>query len=71
MNIQNLIAQMRSATDPTSMLMNMLTGNQKQQVNQFQNKSQQEQAEAIANKCNELGISKEQFTQIYNMLNKR
>ena len=71
MNIQNLIAQLNNATNPMSMLMNMLTGSQKQQVNQFQSKTTQEQAEAIANKCNELGINKEQFTQLINMMNKR
>ena len=42
-------------------MMSMLTGNQKQAVNLFQNKTTQEQAEEIAKKCNELGISKEQF----------
>ena len=46
------------------MMMNMLNPNQKQQANNLQNKSKQEQAEAIAQKCNELGISKEQLQEI-------
>ena len=64
MNIQNLIAQLGSAKNPMSMMMNMLSGNQKQAVNLFQNKTNQEQAEEIAKKCNELGISKEQLQSI-------
>jgi hypothetical protein len=47
----------------------MLNPNQKQVVNQFQNKTTQEQAEAIAKICNEKGISKEDFQNIINMLN--
>ena len=66
MNIQNLLSQLGNATNPLQMMMGMLTGNQKQAVNLFQNKTTQEQAEAIANKCNELGISKEQFQGIIN-----
>ena len=52
------------------MLMGMLNPSQKQQASQFQNKTTQEQAEEIAKKANELGISKEQFTQIVSMMNK-
>lgn len=52
-------------------MMGMLTGNQKQAVNQFQGKSEMEQAEEIAKKCNELGITKEQFQNIYSLLSKR
>ena len=44
--------------------MGMLTGNQQQSVNQFQNQSKQEQAEQIAKLCNEKGITKEQLQQI-------
>ena len=51
--------------------MSMLTGNQQQTVNQFKNKTEQEQAEEIARICNEKGIDKEQLQQIVNMLNKR
>ena len=40
-------------------------------VNSFQNKTTQEQAEQIASKCNELGISKDDFTKIVSLLGKR
>ena len=53
------------------MMMGMLNPNQKQMVNMFQGKTSQEQAEAIASKCNELGVSKDQLTQIVQMLGKR
>ena len=71
MNIQNLLNQLGSASNPIQMMMGMLSGNQKQLVSQFQGKNNQEQAEQIAKMCNEKGISKEQFAQIVNMLNKR
>ena len=70
MNIQNLLAQLNNASNPMTMLLGMLTGNQKQAVNLFQNKTSNEQAEAIAKKCNELGIDKEQLQNIISMLRK-
>ena len=66
MNIQNLMSQLGSATNPMQMLMSMLNPSQKQMANQFQNKTTQEQAEAIAKMCNEKGISKEQLQTIIN-----
>ena len=51
--------------------MGMLNPNQKQAVNQFQNKSDQEKAEEIARICNEKGISKEQLQLIMSKFNKR
>ena len=71
MNIQNLISQMGSATNPMAMLMNMLNPNQKQMVNQFQSKTNQEQAEQIAKLCNEKGITKEQLQQMISMFSKK
>ena len=71
MNIQNLMAQLSNATNPMSMMMSMLTGNQKQAINMFQNKNSQQQAEEIANKCNQLGITKEQLQGIINAFNKK
>ena len=68
MNIQNLMNQLKGATNPMSMLMGMLNPNQKQTANQFQNKSKEEQAEEIAKLCNEKGISKEQLQTIINNL---
>jgi hypothetical protein len=49
----------------------ILNPTQKQAVSNFQGKSEQEQAEEIANLCREKGISKEEFIKIVNMFNKR
>jgi hypothetical protein len=40
-------------------------------MNNFQSKTEQEQAEEIAKYCNEKGITKEQLQNIINMFNKR
>ena len=68
MNIQNLLSQLMNASNPLQMMMGMLTGNQKQALNLFKNKSSQDQAEEIAKLCNEKGISKEQLQSIMNVL---
>ena len=70
MNLQNLMSQLGKSSNPMAMLMSMLTGNQQNTVNQFQNKSKEEQAEEIAKICNEKGIDKQQLQSILNMLNK-
>ena len=44
----------------------MLNPNQKQQVNQFQNKSKEEQAQVIADIANSKGISKEDLAKMMN-----
>ena len=67
MNIQNLMNQLMKSTNPMSMLMNMLNPSQKQQVNQLQNKTDEEKAEAIAKICNEKGIDRQQLEQIISM----
>lgn len=71
MNIQNLMSQLGNSSNPLQMMMNMLNPSQKQMANQFQNKTTQEKAEAIADYCNKNNISKEQFTNIVNMFNKK
>ena len=71
MNLQNLIAQLGNATNPMQMLMSLLNPNQKQLVNQFQNKPNEQQAEEIAKLCNEKGITKEQLQQIMAMFKKK
>ena len=53
------------------MLTEMLNPNQKQVVNQFQNKTGTDQAHAIADYCNQNGITKEKLQEIINMLHKR
>ena len=71
MNINNLLAQLGSSSNPMNLLMSMLNPNQKQMANQFQNKTNQEQAQMIADYCNQNNISKEQLQSIMSMLNKK
>ena len=70
MNIQNLMNQLGSATNPMALLMSMLNPNQKQLTDQFKNKSKEEQCQQIAEYCNQNGISKEKLEEIIKMLNK-
>ena len=70
MNIQNLFNQLGSATNPMQMMMNMLNPNQKQALNLFQNKNDNEKAQAIADYCNKNNISKEQLQNIINNFKK-
>ena len=71
MNLQNLLMQLGNASNPMQMMMGMLNPNQKQMVNVFQGKNSQQQAEEIAKKCNEIGITKEQLQEIIKVFNKR
>lgn len=49
----------------------MLNPNQKQLANQFQNKTKEQQAQEIADFCNQNGISKEQLQNLMSILNKK
>ena len=71
MNLQNLISQLGNATNPMSMLMGMLNPSQKQLLDQFQNKSGNEQAQAIADYCNQNGIDKARLQEIISMLHQK
>ena len=51
--------------------MSMLNPNQKQQLNQFQNKNETDKAQAIADYCNKNGIDKAKLQEIINMINKK
>ena len=46
----------------------MLNSNQKLQANQFQTKNKEEQAQMIADLCNQKGISKDDLCNIINGL---
>ena len=50
------------------MMMGLLNPQQKQQVEQMKNLNKQQQAEKIAEICNQNNISKEQLQNIYNGL---
>ena len=45
-------------------MMSVLNPNQQQAINLFKTKPNQQQAEEIAQKCNELGLSKEDLAKI-------
>ena len=64
MNIQNLLSQLQNATNPLQMMMSVLNPNQQQALNLFKSQPNQQQAEEIAKKCNELGLSKDDLAQI-------
>lgn len=70
MNMQNLLGQMMKSNNPMQLMMSLLNPQQKQTVNQFQNQSNEKQAEEIAKLCNEKGITKQQLQQMVNMLRK-
>lgn len=53
------------------MLMGMLNPNQKQLLNQFQNKNGTDKAQQIADYCNQNGITKEKLQEIINMIHKK
>lgn len=65
------MSQLQTATNPAQMMMGLLNPNQKQLVNMFQGKTTQEQAEEIARKANEMGLTKEQLEQVIGILGKR
>ena len=64
MNLQSIMSQLQGATNPLQMMMSTLNPNQKQSLDLFKNKPNQEQAEEIARICNEKGISKADLEQI-------
>ena len=66
MNLQNLMSQLKMSTNPMAMMMGLLNPSQKQQVNQIQGLNKEQQAEKIAEVCNEKGITKEQLQSIIN-----
>ena len=70
MNIQNLMNQLGNASNPMQMMMGLLNPNQKQLLNTFQAKNNEEQAQTIADYCNKNNISKEQLQNIINMFKK-
>ena len=66
--IMQLANQFKQAPNKKQMLNSMVNPQQQEQVNQFQNLNKEQQAQRIADKCNELGISKEQLQGIISSL---
>lgn len=67
MNVQNLMSQMMNSSNPMAMMMGLLNPSQKQSVNNFRGLGRNGQAQAIANYCNQNGITKEQLSNILKM----
>ena len=64
------MSQLQGSTNPLQMMMSVLNSNQKQALDLFKSKPNEAQAEEIARKCNELGISKNDLEQIIQILKK-
>ena len=67
LNLQNVVSQMMSSSNPLQMITGMLNPQQKQFLNQFQNQTSEKQAEYIADYCNKNNISREQLSNLINM----
>jgi hypothetical protein len=61
------MAQMMNSSNPMQMMMGMLNPSQKQSVGNFRGLDKGHQAQAIADYCNQNGISKEQLANILKM----
>ena len=70
MDIQSLMGQLMGASNPMQMMMQMLNPQQKQALNNFKGQTNEEQAKLIADYCNKNGISKEQLSNIINMMHR-
>ena len=70
-NIQNLMSQLMMSNQPQQMLSSLLNPQQLQIFNGLSGKSGNEQAAAIAQMCNEKGITKDQLAQIVKMINQK
>lgn len=69
-NIGQLISQIKKSTNPIQMLTQLFNPQQKQLISLFQGKSNEEQAQTIADYCNKNNITKEQLQNIINMFSK-
>ena len=70
-NIQNLMSQLMMSNQPQQMLSSLLNPQQLQIFNGLSGKGSNEQAAAIAQMCNEKGITKDQLAQIVKMINQK
>ena len=68
-NLQNLLSQTMMSKNPQMALLSLLNPQQLQLFNQLQNQPNEKQAEAIAQMCNEKGITKEQLAQVIQLTN--
>ena len=63
------LGQMMKSSNPMQMMSSMLNPQQKQMLSQFQNQPQEQQAQKIAEYCNQNGITKTQLQNIIKMMN--
>lgn len=69
LNLQSVLSQAMMSNQPQQALLSLLNPQQMQIFNQFQSQPSNKQAEAIAQMCNEKGISKEQLAQMISFIN--
>lgn len=67
-NPQNLMAQILTSKQPYQAVLSLLNPQQLQLFNSLDGKPSNEQAAAIAQMCNERGITKDQYAQIVNLI---
>ena len=68
-NLQALMSQVLMSSQPQQALLNLLSPHQLNLFNAINNKPNEERAAAIAQLCNERGITKEQYAQMINLIN--
>lgn len=64
------MTQVKNSTQPIQMLMGLFNPQQKQAINLFKSKTNQEQAQMLADYCNKNNISKDQLQNIINIFGK-
>ena len=67
-NLQTLMSQVLMSKQPQQALISLLNPQQLQLFNQLNNKTNEEQAAAIAKMCNEQGINKNQLAQMISLI---
>lgn len=71
LNIQNLLSQMMASNNPVQLASSLLNPQQRQILSQFQNLSNEQQAQKIADLCNQKGITKDQLAQLINQFRRK
>ena len=64
------MTQIKNSTQPIQMLMGLFNPQQKQLINTLRSKPNQEQAQMLADYCNQNNISKDQLQNIINIFSK-
>lgn len=67
-NLQTLMSQVMMSKQPQQALLSLLSPQQLNLFNQLNGRPNEEQAAAIAQMCNERGISKDQLAQMLSLI---